>query len=126
MMKDSRVAQRGIGMLGLLLVVGLLAFVLLVGLRLMPVYLENFKVEDVLESLHQEGQLTQKSTRDIQRLILKRLEINDVHNVSKEHIDIQKKRGQVIVNIQYEVRTSLFGNLDIVARFDELFEAVAH
>ncbi len=118
--------QRGIGIIGLIILVGLLGFFTLVAFKLLPVYLENFKVTSVLNSLDDEPQITQKSKREIQKILQRRFEVNDVEHVSSKNIEVDSQPGRLHVAIRYEVRVPLLANLDVVARFDDAFETVAH
>jgi len=118
--------QQGMTGIGWLIVLGLIAFFVLIGLRLFPVYSENFNVISSLKSLENEPQVTKKSKRDILRLITNRFQINDVKNAGRKNISISKRNGVLTVSVKYDVTTKLFGNLSLIAEFDESVEVVGN
>lgn len=101
--------QKGMTAIGWLLVLMLIAIFALVGLRLVPVYLDSFKVTSSLESLANDAK--GKSGVEVRKLLLKRLDINMVNDVSADDITISRKRGGIEVEVAYEARRKLFGNL---------------
>jgi hypothetical protein len=118
--------QQGVTGVGWLIILGLIAFFVFIGLRLFPIYAENFNVVTSLKSLKNEPQVTRKSKADIQRLILNRFQINDVKNAGHKNISITKRAGVLTVSVKYDVRTKLFGPLSLIAEFDESVEVVGN
>jgi hypothetical protein len=118
--------QRGMTGLGWLLVIFLICFFSFVGITLFPVYMENYSIKSVVEAVKQEPNVAKKSTSQIRTMIRKRLIINSIRDLKKEHIIIKKFAGNLTVKIEYEVRKPLFGNLDVVMAFKDEFEMAAH
>lgn len=118
--------QGGMTAIGWLLVLGLIAFFVLIALRLIPVYLEYIKVVTVLESLEEEPGIGQKTRTEILQLIERRLDINDVRHVDpRKRTQITKDDGRVTIRIRYERREPLIGNVDVVASFDKAVQVAA-
>ena len=69
--------QRGMTAIGWIIVLGLIAFFVLLALRLTPGYLEYFSVASSIESLENEPGITEKSPPEIRSLIDKRFQVND-------------------------------------------------
>jgi hypothetical protein len=118
--------QQGVTGIGWLIILGLIAFFVFIGLRLFPIYSENFNVIASLKSLENEPQVTTKSKAEIQQLIMKRFQINDVKNATRKDISINKRGGTLIVSVKYDVKTKLFGSLSLIAEFDESIEVVGN
>lgn len=118
--------QRGVTAMGWLVILGLIAFFVFIGLKLLPVYIENFSVVSSIKSLKSEPQVTQKTSAQILTLIDRRFQINDVENASRKNITITKKPGVLTVSCKYSVTKKLFGPLSIVADFDETVEIIAN
>lgn len=118
--------QQGMTGIGWLIVLGLIAFFVLIALRLFPVYSENFNVVSSLKSLENEPQVTRKSKADILRLIINRFQINDVKNATRKNIKISKRGGVLTVSVKYDVKTKLFGDLSLIAEFDESVEVIGN
>jgi predicted Kef-type K+ transport protein len=118
--------QRGMTAIGWIIVLGLIAFFTLVTLRLVPLYLEYSKVASVLESLQNEPGITRQTKADVQRLIGRRFEINDVRNLDPKIAEVESRSGRLTVTMDYERRTNMVGNIDLVVRFNKSVEVVAN
>ena len=118
--------QRGMTAIGWVIVLGLIAFFTLITLRLAPLYLEYSKVSSVLESLKKEPGITRESKAEVQRLIARRFDINEVRNLDPKIAEIESKGGRLTVKMQYERRTTMLGNVDLVVTFDKSIEVVAN
>lgn len=116
--------QAGMTLLGMIIVLGLIAFFVLLTLRLLPPYMENFKVAETLESLRNEPDVTRKPPSEIRKLIQRRFIINDVTRIDARDVKISNDKGRMTVRAQYEIRVPILGNVDAVTRFDESVELI--
>ena len=119
---NTRYRQRGMTAIGWLLILGLIAFLTLVTLRLAPVYLEYSKVASVLESLRSQPGIANETRAGIISLVSRRFDINDVRTVDPKSVKVRKERGKMIIGIAYERREHLMANVDVVASFDKQVE----
>lgn len=111
--------QRGMSLIGFLLVLSLVLFFAFLGMRIVPIYLEYYSVVSAMNGLAAERGSAQFSPYDIKVKILNRLYVSYTdNNVGEENIRIVRRDG-VNVRIAYEVRKPVFGNLDVVASFDK-------
>lgn len=109
--------QAGMTLIGWLLVFVFVAFAALIAMRLVPVYMESASVGTVLESVAQDRSVTAENRAAVLSTIMKRLDINDVDDVSRDNIKFERVAGGLEVTIEYEARVDLVGNLDAVAVF---------
>ncbi len=114
--------QSGITLIGLLIILILIGFFTLLTLKILPIYLEHYKVLSSLESLQQTSDLASKSRRQIRNTLEKHLDINMVDHVTPEDILVLKEDGLVKVSVTYSVEKPLFGNLSVIADFDDQIE----
>lgn len=117
--------QEGLTAISLMAILAGIAFVVLIFLKIMPIYFDAFKVGDVVSSMADERNLGEKTHSDIKTLILKRCDVNMVTDVKKEHITIKQKKNTLYIDVEYEVRRKLFGNLDVIVDFKKSVEASA-
>jgi len=109
---------------GWLVAIGFAAVIVVVGLRLMPIYLEYFTVKTTLENVAAEAGVSKKSKRYVWDRLQKRFDINDVTGVTMENLTIEvDNSGGATFRISYEKRSKLIGNLDVVAVFDTQVKA---
>ena len=118
--------QRGLTAISWIVILAALGVVVILTLRLVPNYLEYYKVAQVLESLNNEPGLTDKSKAEILKLIERRFDVNDVRNVTRDDVVIDKDEGGVTISIDYEVRTHALGNVDVVTVFHKQVQVIRH
>jgi hypothetical protein len=117
--------QRGMTPIGWILVFLLIAFFVLIALKLVPIYLDSFTVGSVLSDLKKEPGIATMSPREVEATIRKRLDINMVKGLSADDIYIEKVGDTLNINAEYEVRENLLGNVDLVVSFDKSVEVSA-
>jgi hypothetical protein len=118
--------QRGLTFISWLVIFIVAGFLVMVGIKVAPVYLENYTIKSILESIKNEPFVARKSTREIRSMILKRLDINSIRDVTKDHISIRRSDGGRKVNIKYEVRRHIAYNAAIVMTFDDTVELTSN
>lgn len=110
--------QKGMTAVGWVFVFLMIALVTLLVLKLLPIYLDGFSVSSSLESLKKEHNISKQGPVEIQRMLLKRLDINMVDDVTKDDIYITRDKSSMTIEVAYEVREKLAGNLDVIVSFD--------
>lgn len=118
--------QKGASGLSILFTIVIIVFFGATGLKLTPVYLDNFTVKGALDALDEQPGITKMSRSKIKSVLMKQLQINNVRNIKNEDIVVNKEKGRLTVNIDYEVRMDLIQNIDLLVSFENQFEAVAH
>ncbi|MEM7252425.1 MAG: DUF4845 domain-containing protein [Pseudomonadota bacterium] len=115
--------QRGLGALGIILSLIVVACLLLVGLKLFPIYMESIKTDKALQGVIEDPNLGNLSKRDIMLSLTRRLDIDgetriNEHNY-KDYVEIKKQRDKVSIDAKWRAETQLFANLSIVADFSK-------
>jgi hypothetical protein len=101
----------------MLLGVAALGFLAMVGVKLVPPYLEFSTVKSIMGEAASDPSLAGKGRREVLSSIEKKLYINDINVVSAADFEYkQGKRGDDL-SVAYEVRRPLVGNVDAVMRF---------
>ena len=114
--------QQGMTLIGILLIAILVGFVALIGLRLIPIYLESFKVSSAISSLSREPGIGTKSPLEIKKLFGRRLDIDDVESVGSEDLVVERGPGVLYISIEYQIQRPVMGNLDVLATFSNEVE----
>ena len=120
---QSKNKQKGLTGISIMMILIAIAFSALIFLKIMPIYFDAFKVGDVVSAIKEERGLAEKSNNEIATMILKRLDVNMVSDVTKEDIIIERAKGTVFIDVEYEVRKPMFGNLDVIVSFKKSVEA---
>ncbi len=121
-MKKMPASQRGLTMISIAFILGLIAFFTLLILKIGPIYLNHSKVVDALEALEGTPGLAEKSKFEVQTLLDKRFDINYVEYVDPQDIKITKHPNYVKVEVEYERVEPIMGNLSALAEFYEVIE----
>ncbi|MDH3221359.1 MAG: DUF4845 domain-containing protein [Gammaproteobacteria bacterium] len=116
---NMRRRQKGLSTAGWLLVAGIFGLLIISFFKVFPMYYGNFKLKSALEALQQDTDVDPKSKGDIWQSLQKRLFVNEVRNITREHVTMERKDGRTTVTVTYEVRDDYIGNLFIGARFAE-------
>lgn len=111
--------QQGMTLISTILIIVMVGFIGLIGLRLFPVYLENFKVSSHLQQLASDANTGKLSDSEIVQALSKRFSIDDVTNVKPENIFVEREAGAINIAVEYEVRTAGIANVEMVASFIE-------
>lgn len=112
--------QAGASFLVWMVLIGILGFAAVMGLRLFPIYMESYTVGKILEDVALNSVNKSRNRNQLWSTIEKRLNINSVNNVKREHFSFKREKGKTTISIKYEVRTKLMGNLDGVATFEQM------
>ncbi len=115
----ARQKQAGMTAIGWIGVIALILMFVLMVLKLLPIYMDGYKVGSVLSDLKDEPGVANMTPVMISNMIMKRLDINMVDNVTREDIYIDKLKNSMNVEIDYEVREGLLGNIDVVVHFQK-------
>lgn len=103
-------------MVGFLLTLSLLGFFAFITMRLFPVYTEFYSVKSDMEGLRNEPNARGLSPEQLRNLLFRRFQISYVESVKPTDVTFDRNRGYNM-NVVYEVRRPLMGNLDFVAKF---------
>lgn len=114
--------QRGLSFYGWLTVMGLIVFFGLLTIKLAPVYLDNYKVNQAILKLGKDPESGELTEGAIRTSIAKQFDIEMINDVKPEDITITEEEGIITVEVQYEVRVPLFYNVDAVVSFHDTSE----
>ncbi|MDP1862907.1 MAG: DUF4845 domain-containing protein [Thiobacillus sp.] len=109
--------QRGLTMIGFLFVAFVFIVVAMLGMKLVPAYIEFFSVKKILATMGQDSELKSQSNSDIRSSFSKRAGVSYVTVVKPEDISITRPDGVPVISVQYAFRTKLVGNVSLVVDF---------
>lgn len=109
--------QHGLSMIGFLFVAFVLIMVAMLGMKLVPAYIEFFSVKKILSTMGQGSDLKEQSNAEIRADFIKRAGVDYVTVVKPEDLTIERLNGATVVSVDYEFRTPLFGNVSLIVDF---------
>jgi hypothetical protein len=114
--------QQGLTFISLVFILGLIAFFVLLGLKIGPIYLDHSKVASALAEIEKTAQIEDQSEAQIRNSLSKRFNINYVSDVTQDDITITKHGNYLKVVIEYEVVRKIAGNLSVLVEFNDVIE----
>ncbi len=117
--KELNSSQRGMTVIGMLLLIIMLAFIALIAMKVVPLYVQYYTIKSTIESIRKEPQLAQMTTQDIQAGIQKRFDIGYVENVKARDLKIRSESGGRVLDLVYQDERPLFYGLSVILKVNE-------
>lgn len=111
--------QRGMTVIGMLLLIIVIAFIALIGMKVVPMYIQYYSIKSTVESIRKEPQLAQMSTQDIHNGIQKRFDIGYVENVKASDLKVRNDRSGRVIDLVYQDEREVFNKLFVVLKVNE-------
>ncbi len=111
--------QNGVTLIGWIVIIALVVSIAMLVAVLTPVYVQNFALRSVMDGMKEEPGVTQMTPKKIKDLISRRLYVNEVREFDMKNLNVEKKKGHIIITADYEIRRHLAGNIDAVLTFNE-------
>ena len=109
--------QRGISLPVVLLIAAIGLLAIRTGMALVPMYVDDAMLQQILQKIEQNGDVDGKTTnRDIRRLLEERLEFNRLQ-IPIDTLEVERTRDRITLSWPYERRDNVVANIDLVARF---------
>jgi Tfp pilus assembly protein PilE len=113
--------NRGLTLIGFLVVLCVVGFFAYLVMRLMPMYVEYFGVVKAMEMIRNEPGSAQKSLEEIRRDLNTKFDTQyvDDNSVPPQAISVKREAGGATLRIAYEKRVNFMYNIDLVGVFDK-------
>ncbi len=112
--------QTGMGMTGWVLMIAIFGGVLTVGLKIIPPFIDHNTMSKVLDGMAEVDGLSLQRDERIRKIITQRFKMNNVRDFKvRDHVELKRSKEGVQIVMDYEVRTNLFMNVDLIASFDK-------
>lgn len=110
--------QRGLTITGWIFVIAIALFFALLGMKMIPSYLNYFSIVQVLESIAQDPTMKHAPPGELRKAFNRRIDINGVYDFPKKGLKIDRSTGEgTKMIVDYEVREPMAGNVDVVMHF---------
>jgi Tfp pilus assembly major pilin PilA len=113
--------NRGITLIGFLVVLCVAGFFAYLAMKLLPMYIEYFGVVKAMEMIKEEPGSAQKSVDQIRRDLSAKFDTQYVDDASvpPQAISVKREAGGATLRIAYEKRVNFMYNIDLVGVFDK-------
>ncbi len=112
--------QRGLGILGWMFVIAVGLFFALLGMKMVPNYINYYSVVKIMEGMANDPSLKDASALELRKAFLRRVDVNSIYNFPKNGFKVDRSRGEgTVLKVDYEVREPMVGNVDVVMHFEK-------
>ncbi len=110
--------QGGLTFANFLLIAILVVFVALMGMKIIPAYVEDRTIRSILETIAHDSEMQEAAPNVIRESFDKRAMMNNITVVNANDIAIQKTPAGMILSVSYKVKIGLFGNASLLLEFE--------
>jgi hypothetical protein len=106
-------AQRGVTLVGLIVVIGLLIFLGMFAMKVGPYFMEYLNAKNAIEVVKK----TEGTAQQQRYAFTKNADISNISSISGQDLILYKVNGQTEVAFDYEARIQLLSNAALLIRF---------
>jgi hypothetical protein len=118
-MKLAR-SQKGLGMLGWLVTLIVVAFLATTAFKLFPHYYDFYSLQKVIRSVETDKAADVRTVPEFYNYVSKGMDVNAIEGIDLNQAMVVKlENNEFRVHLNYEKREPLIQNLDLVATFDK-------
>jgi Domain of unknown function (DUF4845) len=118
-MMRSLKQQHGMTAIGWLLVLTLIIVISLLIIKILPIYMNTFKITSALNSLKTDQLAQGKSATELKKMLLNRFDIDMLQVVTADEITVTRGDHVYNVRVEHQFKEEMLTNLYIVLVVDE-------
>ena len=113
--------QRGMALVSWVFIIAITLFFTLLGIKMIPTYIEFYSIQKILESVAEDRSLKNASNGHVRKIFTRRIDINGIYDFEQKSLKFShgkgESKGKTIMEVKYEVRKKMAGNVDAVMSF---------
>jgi hypothetical protein len=113
--------QAGLGLWGWIFVLGVIGFVSMVVLKLVPIYLAEMSIERVVKATAEDPGNASQPLGELRKAMRTRWDVEGIDTLSVNDVTIVKSGNGRALAYDYEARTDLFANISLVVHFEKTY-----
>ena len=109
--------QRGVSLVGLIVVLFVLVVIGIFSLKLIPAYMEFFKAQAAIEAIAAD-RARSSSVNEVRKAFDARATIDDIQSVKATDLEVTKDGSGVVITFSYRKEVPLFANVGLYVDFN--------
>ena len=110
--------QQGLSITSWIILLSVLLFFVLLGVKMVPTYMEYQSMSTILENIQNDPKLKKATPAQLRGIFLRRIDINGIYDFDdKNNLKISRAKGETSMILDYEVRKPVAGNVQVVMLF---------
>lgn len=110
--------QQGVSLPGLMTWSAVIVLAAILGMRLIPAYIEFAAVKRALVAIASDAELRNAGSHAIRLAFDKRASVDNIKSIHGSDVVINKQNEELVLNVNYTVTKPLFANLSLLIDFD--------
>ena len=111
-------SQKGLSMLSWIVVLAFVAFLASTAFKMLPHYFDYMSMDKSISSVGSEALQDVRTVGDFYQHVSRGMEVNGIRDLDlRKAVKVEIEEGAFKVQLDYEKREPLIGNLDLVAHF---------
>ncbi len=109
--------QQGMSITTWIFLIAIALFFVLLGVKMVPTYLEYHSMSKVLESIKEDRAYRQSPPKELRKIFNRRIDINGIYDFDQKNLKIDRSKGKTSMILDYEVRKPVAGNVEVLMSF---------
>jgi hypothetical protein len=109
--------QRGMGFFGVLFLLIGIVFLAILGMKVVPAYIEYFTIKKAVAAISQSGELRGGSVAQVRQAFDRRATIDDITVITPADLEVTKDGNEVVIGFAYQKKVPLFHNISVLIDF---------
>jgi len=118
MMKIIANKQRGFSFSSFLMIVVVLIFAAIGGMKVLPAYIQSNEIKSIFDTIARDPEMQGAQVKDVRESFAKRAMMNNINVVSPADIEISKEGGRLSLSVSYVVKVPMIANASLVLEFN--------
>lgn len=115
-----RQSQQGMTTIGWVFMFMLVGLVVLAGIRLLPVYMQSYAVNTMMQTITSDAEMTEP--QQIRRALIRNMRVSNITAVELDQFQITNIDGRRHLVVEYDHRVPFVGNVDFIVSFEKQYE----
>jgi hypothetical protein len=118
----SRGQQKGLSLIGWLVLLAILAFAASTAAKIVPHYMDYLSMKKIIESAGADRTADITSTSELYTYVAKGMQVNNIRDLDlNKALTVTTENNRFLAHLKYEKREPLIQNIDLVVKFDHEF-----
>jgi hypothetical protein len=113
--------QRGLGLWGWVFVLGVIGFVSMVTLQLIPIYLAEMSIQKVVKQTANDPANASAPIQVLRKNMQTRWDVEGISTLTVNEVTLEKYGAGRALVYDYEARAELFANISLVVHFEKKY-----
>jgi hypothetical protein len=115
----NRIApQRGLSLIGMILITGMIVIVGILGMKVVPEVIEYFKIVQAIKATAADTALAGASVGAVRNAYERRVIVDQISSVQPKDLDVSKDGNRLTLSFAYEKKIPLFGPVSLLIDFE--------